>query len=354
MTTTRNNTYLLTLLLVTIMLQGCFVDDDHFIENTPRDNFEALWNIVDDHYCFFDYKHIDWDSVYNEYAPRVHDNMNSYDFFDLCSSMLATLEDGHVNLSSGFSSSYYWKWFQDYPVNYDERVIHENYLHFDFFQTSGIVYKKLTENIGYVYYESFSSNISDVALDYILSRLSLCDGLIIDVRNNGGGSLSNVETLVARFITQRTLAGYISHKTGSGHNDFSEPYPYYYNPAQGHILYGKPIVVLTNRHTYSAANNFVQVMRMLPQVTIIGDRTGGGGGLPFTYNLPNGWNIRLSASPILDAEGNDTEWGIEPDIDIDMAPDASLIGKDAILDNAIDYLTNNFHNSTNNYEIRQN
>jgi C-terminal processing protease CtpA/Prc len=99
------------------------------------------------------------------------------------------------------------------------------------------------------------------------------------------------------------------------------------------------VVILANRHTFSAANNFVQVMKSLPQVTIIGDRTGGGSGLPFTYNLPNGWNIRLSASPMLDAEGNDTEWGIDPDIKVDMAPDASLTGRDAILDCAIQHLT---------------
>lgn len=338
MTKLRHTIFLLTISFAISILQGCMVDDDRFIENTPQENFDALWKIVDEHYCFFDYKGLDWDSVYNEYAPRVHPNMSNYDLFDLCGSMLGTLEDGHVNLASTFATSYYWKWFQDYPVNYDERIVHENYLHFDFYQTSGIVYKKLSENIGYIYYGSFSSTIGQTALDYILSRLSMCDGLIIDVRNNGGGSLSNVETLVSRFITERTLAGYISHKTGIGHNDFSEPYAYYYNPAEGHILYGKPIVVLTNRHSYSATNNFVQVMRTLPQVTIIGDRTGGGGGLPFTYNLPNGWNIRLSASPILDPYGQATEWGIDPDIQIDMASDATLTGSDAILDRAIEYL----------------
>lgn len=334
------NIITIALILAVSTLQACFIDDDSHIDNTPQENFDALWSIIDNHYCFFEYKKIDWDSVYNEYAPRIQDKMNNYDLFNLCGDMLDTLKDGHVNLASGFSTSYYWKWFQDYPVNYDERIIHDNYLHFDFFQTSGIIYKILTDNIGYIYYESFSNKVNPSSLDYVLSQLSLCDGLIIDIRNNGGGSLSNVETLVTRFIPERTLAGYIIHKTGDGHNDFSEPYPFYYSPAQGHILYGKPVVVLTNRHTYSAANNFVQIMRTLPQVTIIGDRTGGGGGLPFTYNLPNGWNIRLSASPILDAYGNDTEWGIEPDIKVDMSPQAQETGRDAILDCAIELLSN--------------
>lgn len=326
-------------MLLVAPLQSCFVDDDLHMSNDAQDNFEALWSIIDEHYCFFEYKEIDWDSIHTAYAPRVNNEMNALALFDLCSEMLNELQDGHVNLTSSFSTSHYWKWFQDYPVNYDERIIHENYLNFDFYQTNGITYKKLQENIGYMYYSSFSNGISQNSLDHILAHLAPCNGLIIDIRNNGGGTLTNVDVLVSRFITQRTLAGYICHKTGAGHNDFSEPYAYYYEPPQGHILYNKPIVVLTNRHTYSAANNFVQVMRLLPQVTIIGDRTGGGSGMPFTYNLPNGWNIRLSSSPILDANGNDTEWGIDPDIKIDMDTTAALNGHDTILDKAIEVLS---------------
>lgn len=326
-------------MLLVAPLQSCFVDDDLHMSNDAQDNFEALWSIIDEHYCFFEYKEIDWDSIHTAYAPRVNNEMNALALFDLCSEMLDELQDGHVNLTSSFSTSHYWKWFQDYPVNYDERIIHENYLNFDFYQTNGITYKKLQENIGYMYYGSFSNGISQNSLDHILAHLAPCNGLIIDIRNNGGGTLTNVDVLVSRFITQRTLAGYICHKTGAGHNDFSEPYAYYYEPPQGHILYNKPIAVLTNRHTYSAANNFVQVMRLLPQVTIIGDRTGGGSGMPFTYNLPNGWNIRLSSSPILDANGNDTEWGIDPDIKIDMDTTAALNGHDTILDKAIEVLS---------------
>lgn len=326
-------------MLLVAPLQSCFVDDDLHMSNDAQDNFEALWSIIDEHYCFFEYKEIDWDSIHTAYAPRVNNEMNALALFDLCSEMLDELQDGHVNLTSSFSTSHYWKWFQDYPVNYDERIIHENYLNFDFYQTNGITYKKLQENIGYMYYGSFSNGISQNSLDHILAHLAPCNGLIIDIRNNGGGTLTNVDVLVSRFITQRTLAGYICHKTGAGHNDFSEPYAYYYEPPQGHILYNKPIVVLTNRHTYSAANNFVQVMRLLPQVTIIGDRTGGGSGMPFTYNLPNGWNIRLSSSPILDANGNDTEWGIDPDIKIDMDTTAALNGHDTILDKAIEVIS---------------
>ena len=189
-------------------------------------------------------------------------------------------------------------------------------------------------------YGSFSSSSGEGNLDQILAYLSTSTGLIIDVRSNGGGSLSNVETLVSRFINQETLVGYISHKTGPGHQDFSELYPIKYSPSN-RIRYQKPVVVLANRGTYSAANNFVSVMKELPQVVVMGDITGGGSGLPFSSELPNGWSIRFSASPIYDASRQHTEFGVAPtegykmDMDLEQAEQ----GHDTILDRAIAYLT---------------
>ncbi len=97
-------------------------------------------------------------------------------------------------------------------------------------------------------------------------------------------------------------------------------------------------MLLTNRGCYSAANDFAAVMKSLPEVTLIGAKTGGGGGLPFSSELPNGWGIRFSASPITDVEGHTTEYGIDPDIEV-HAPDDQLIeGTDAILDAALEFL----------------
>ena len=133
------------------------------------------------------------------------------------------------------------------------------------------------------------------------------------------------------------LAGYICHKNGLGHNDFSDPYPYYFEPARNHIHYLKPVVVLANRSSFSATNNFVSIMKGLDQVTIVGDTTGGGCGLPFTSELPNGWRVRFSSCPVMDAQGQLTEFGVAPDVRIDM--DEQDRTRDAILDTAIRLLT---------------
>lgn len=320
-----------------ISLGACHEVDDW--GDSAYDNFDALWSIVDTHYCFFEEKGVDWDSVRLEYRPRIKDCKTWIDFFDLCADMLGELRDGHVNLASSFNTSYYTKWWSDYPQNFDSRLLDQYYLHFDASYRSGIHYKVLDDSVAYIRYPSFGVAPSDAVLDAALYLMADCPGLIFDVRDNGGGGLDNVQTLVARFIDRRILAGYISHKRGPAHNDFSEPYAYHYDPAaEPRVRWTKPVVVLTNRSTFSAANNFVSIMRLLPQVTVIGDRTGGGCGVPFSSEIPCGWSVRFSASPIYDAEMHLTEDGIDPDIHVDLDPVKALEGHDTMLDAAIEYI----------------
>lgn len=302
-------------------------------------NFDALWTVVDQHYCFFEEKGVDWDEIYSRYRPRVNRDMGGLQFFNLCAQMLDELRDGHVNLSSSFKTSYYRKWWSDYPQNYDERLVEQYYLKFDYSTVGGMDYAVLRDNVGYIRYPSFSYTVGEGALDGILSQFALCKGIIIDIRDNGGGNMTNVETIVARFIDERILAGYISHKTGPGHRDFSDPYAYYFEPSEpGRVRWSKPVVVLTNRSTFSAANNFVSVMQYLPNVKIVGARTGGGSGMPFSSEIPCGWGVRMSACPVFDAQKLPTEDGVSPSpgCEIDLDPVLALQGIDTMLDFAIE------------------
>lgn len=333
---------LLSILLLTALgLQSCHSMEEY--TDDPRGNFEALWSILDEHYCFFEQKDVDWGKVHDTYSRRISDKMTREELFIVCADMLAELRDGHVNLSAPFNTSYYRAWWSDYPQNFSKRLIEESYFNFNYRQSSGMMYGFLENNIGYIYYESFSSPVGEGNLDYALNFLSTANGLIIDVRDNGGGSLTNVETFVARFIDRPTLVGYISHKTGPGHNDFSEPYAITYRPAEeGRVRWAKPIVVLTNRSTFSAANNFASIMKNLPGVTIVGSVTGGGSGVPFSSELPCGWSIRFSSCSMLDALGESTEAGIAPTegCAVDLDPTDALNGRDTMLEKAISILNN--------------
>jgi len=125
----------------------------------------------------------------------------------------------------------------------------------------------------------------------------------------------------------------VCHKTGKGHGDFSSLEPEYLEPSDG-IRWQKPAVVLTNRQCFSATNDFVKCMKLCPQVTVLGDSTGGGSGMPFTLELPNGWSVRYSAVVYYDAQKQHTEFGIAPDVEVSLSSEDVLKQKDSLIEAA--------------------
>jgi len=324
----------ITLIIWICCLSGCLPEDN--FNSSPQANFDALWKIMDERYCYFEYKDIDWKGVYEKYQPEIKSKMTNEELFEVLSNMLAELKDGHVNLISSFNISRYWDWYLDYPDNFDAKI-QRNYLGRDYYIASGIRYKILDDSIGYMYYGSFSNGIGNGNLDQIIGKFSKCKGIIIDIRDNSGGLLSNVDILASRFTDTRVLTGYSRYKTGKGHNDFSKPEAKYLEPSD-RIRYLKSVVVLTNRHCFSAANDFVNVMKQLPTVTVMGDRTGGGGGLPLSSELPNGWSVRFSACPFYNPDMEDIEFGINPDVEVNMTESDMSEGIDTIIEAAREFI----------------
>ena len=326
--------YLVYLVTLLPLFVSCVDTDEQ--SDTPTGNFEALWQIIDEHYCFFDYKQheygLDWNAVYNKYKVRVSDHMTTEQLFEVLTDMLAELRDGHVNLGSPMDYGRYWAWHEAYPQNFSD-TLERRYLGTDYKIAAGMKYRVLDDNIGYIRYESFLQGVGEGNLDDCLTYLALCRGLIIDIRNNGGGELTIAEKLAGRFVQEKTLVSYMQHKTGKGHNDFSSLEPRYLEPSSN-IRWHKPVCVLTNRSVFSAANDFAVIMHTLPNVKLVGDHTGGGSGMPMTNSLPNGWSVRYSACPMYDAKKQQTEFGIDPDIKAALTDEATAQGIDLIIEAA--------------------
>lgn len=322
------------LLLTGILATGCIREEEY--DDSPKDNLRALWTLIDEKYCFLDYKAatlgLDWAAMYPKYAARLTDGMNEYQLFEVLCDMLSELRDGHVNLYSPADVGRYWSWYEDYPSNFSEDV-QRAYLGSDYKIASGLKYKILDDNIGYVYCESFATALGEGNLDEVMYYLRACNGLIVDIRNNTGGQLVYAERLAQRFTNETRLVGFIAHKTGPGHSDFSAPEPEYLTPSTG-VRWQKRTVVLTNRRCYSAANTFVRDMKECPQVVVLGDSTGGGSGMPFCSELPNGWLVRFSACPMYDARMGHIEFGIAPDIEVALRIDDALRGTDTLIERA--------------------
>ena len=333
--------YLLICLLgLSGLLASCVRGED--LDNDAEGNFKALWTILDEHYCFFDYKAqtfgLDWNQVYTTYHNRLSKDMNSMQLFEVLGEMLSELQDGHVNLYASHDIARNWSWYEDFPANFNDSV-HELYLGTDYKIASGLQYKILDDNIGYIYCPSFNSGLGEGNISQVLQYFAECTGIIVDVRENSGGELTKAERLASHFTNERILVGYMSHKTGAGHNDFSGLQEIWLEPSDG-VRWQKKTVVLTNRRCYSATNDFVKDMKECPNVTIIGDQTGGGSGMPFSSELPNGWSVRFSACPIYDVNKNHTEFGIAPDINVGMKIEDLLKNKDTLIEFARDFLKN--------------
>ena len=323
------------LLLSVFLLQSCMNEPEQE-PNTNKGNFEALWKIIDTKYCYLDYKKINWDSIHTVYQQRVTDTTEVFAFFDLMGEMLGKLQDGHVNLYSSFDRSRYWKWYTDFAPNFSTSLVYTNrYLGENYRIAGGLRYARIdNDSVGYIYYGSFSTGFSDTNMRYILNYFSHCKGLIIDVRDNGGGSIEYSEQLASYFFTEETVTGYIRHKTGTGHSDFSEPVEIK-TSAHKTIQWQRTVTVLTNRMSFSATNDFVNRMLMAPHCIVVGDKTGGGGGLPFSSELANGWMVRFSASPMFNSNMQNTEWGIEPDVNDSLKISDQTKGIDTIIERAI-------------------
>jgi Peptidase family S41/Tricorn protease C1 domain len=300
-------------------------------KTNPVAVFDDTWNMMDKHYALFSIKGINWSDSYTEYRARVTNDMTDKALFKVISNMLETLKDGHVTLISPSDTSTYESFYKTYPINFNYKNVINYYLKNDY-KISGPAIYKVENNVGYIYYNSFKNDISDEQVDKIFSEMKNTKGLIIDVRNNQGGKSENADKLFKRFISEKKLVKYEVTKKGSAHDDFFDPKPFYLSPTGNY--YKNPVCVLTNRSCFSACNDFVLYMSELTNVKLIGDQTGGGGGIPYNYLLPNGWKIQYTATITLSPEKLNIENGIQPTIAIGITPLDESNGKDPILEKA--------------------
>ncbi len=323
------------LLSLIVMLTSCekaFFEES--LESTnPKENFDYLWNECNEKYSYFDLKNIDWYDIKKEYEAKLYDGMSQDSLFKVLGGMLTELKDDHTNLFSNFNLSSFGVNYlgQD---NFEWRIIHDNYLSDDYYRSGPFVHDFIhNKEIGYLRFGSFTGGVDETNIDFALERYKDTKGLILDLRENGGGAVTDVFSILSRFVDKRTLVNYSRLKTGSGHNDFSDAEPVYVEPYDG-IRYVKNVAVLTDRGTYSAGSFTSLATKAIPNMILMGDTTGGGLGLPNGGQLPNGWTYRFSITQALTLDKSpDYEKGVPPDITVLF--DWSDLTKDEILDRAI-------------------
>ncbi len=320
-----------TFLLMTSCEKVLFQED--VTSSNPNENFEYLWNECNEKYSYFSLKEVDWSKVKNEYSNKVYVGMSDDSLFNVLGGMLKELKDDHVNLVSNFSTSFYGVEYRGQD-NFNWRVLVDNYLTTDFQISGPFTHNFIANNeVGYIRLSSFANSIDSENLNFMLDRYKNTKGLILDLRSNGGGAIANVFTLLSRFVESETIVFYSKIKSGPGHEEFTDPSAAKVHPSSN-IRYTSDIVVLTDRGTYSSGSLMALATKALPNVTLIGDTTGGGLGMPNGGQLPNGWRYRFSITQTLTTDKRpDFENGVPPDIKAQF--DWSDLSKDEILDRAI-------------------
>lgn len=302
------------------------------MENTPINNFNLLWSEANHKYAFFDHKEVDWDSLYVVYSEQISEDMSDTALFNVMASMLNELKDGHVNLVSPFNISRYDITLLG-NVNINTRLVKENYLGDNYYSTGGFRHNFIKdEQIAYILYPSFSESIiSDYELDFIMDRYKNTKGIIIDIRQNGGGYVSNVFKLMSIFSDDERLLYSTQIKSGPYEDNFTLLEEVYATKSGRDIYEGK-IAILTDRGSYSASSFFSTCTYAYENVFLVGDTTGGGLGLPNGGQLPNGWTYRFSITRTIAINGENYENGVPPDYTVLLSDDAAQTGIDDIIE----------------------
>lgn len=200
-----------------------------------------------------------------------------------------------------------------------------------------VVYGKLTGNIGYVFFVDLGQNpgFYEKAMDDALTALADTKGLIVDVRNLGGGLDRSSQYVAGRFAQARQLFMTTRFRNGPKHTDFTAPTEWYVAPTGKH-QYTKPVVLLTNRLTQSAGETFALAMNQNTTVTQLGNTTFG----IFSNNpkreLPNGWIYSVSSGDFRAADGKSYEGiGVAPTIRVTNTKEDIAAGRDKVLEAAL-------------------
>lgn len=274
--------------------------------------FENFWNGMNYNYIFWDTDTTNWDEMYRKYQPLFakldienrEDVKTAHRYFQ---EMTASLIDCHFSLN--FNSKFNLPSInpalerKKKSVNY-HLPISRNFYFASVFnryckdenkmtgteQGLTIVSATIEQNIVYLYisafrlteiYEENKNGPAKKSLENffnLLKSTANIRGVILDVRDNGGGYLSDLNLLIGRMIDKRLDIGYTRCKMGEGRLDYSPWIPAYVTPQANATKVSVPIVILGNMFSASMAEMTIMAVQTLPNGYFVGEQTWGAQG----------------------------------------------------------------------------
>ncbi len=360
---------------------------------TPSQIFESFWHGMNNSYAFWAIDPTDWDAVYDEYLPRFRaldgqKTVPTAKLEELYTELSKDLIDHHlaITITNNRAAEGDKETFMCSPSDAEIRsrpYYHEpmtltalqapilknmaagrisNIRDASVFVDDGSLYvcSYRIDGVIYIYINSFmlspalrenpEGDVAQVLENYHRMLLETPDvkGVIVDVRNNGGGAIADMQLIIAPMLGADLLAGHSRSKSGPGRLDYGPWIPAVIAPAEEHRRIDAPIVVLADLYSVSMAEMTAMAVSALPNGSVIGERTCGGNGPLFgDYEFSYGGafknecvDVYTSTSLMRDSEGVIHEGvGVTPDIEVLYDEESMLAGTDKQLERALKFIS---------------
>ena len=204
-----------------------------------------------------------------------------------------------------------------------------------------------------------SFNDAQIVADFerLVPELEGASGILLDVRDNGGGNSSHGWNIGRHFTSEavatskwRTRSHVAVYKAW-GSRSSNELYRSHYRgeawedgggnefPRLNDPTLLVPTVVLFGSHTYSAAEDFLVFMRANPRVVFVGGTSAGSTGQPLVFELPGGAYAGITSKRDTFPDGTEfVGFGVKPDLEVHQTLAAFHAGRDLVVEKAVEIL----------------
>ena len=184
-------------------------------------------------------------------------------------------------------------------------------------------------NIGYVRLKSFNENSDNQFLKSIkkFEKNSKIKGYVIDLRNNPGGLLTQAINITDFFLNEGEIVSTKGRKVSETRKFFAR---------SGDEIKGKPLLILINNGSASAAEILAGALKDHKRAIIVGKNSYGKGSVQSIIPLKNGGGMRLTISKYYLPSGKSiSEVGVTPDIFVEEIDEDFTISSEK--DNQLNY-----------------
>jgi len=298
--------------------------------------FDTVWDAYDKEYAKFGLlPKLDWKKAGDEYRKRAEKATSTFGAAAAIDALVSQVRDLHswVRCGDEFLQGY----SRPRPLNASYKAVQNTItpLH----ETKhDHRFGKTTDGIGYVMVYELNDPELGKSFDATLEELADCWGLVLDLRFNGGGDELIGRSIAARFVDSKRVYSLNQYRNGPKHDQLGPKLERTFEP-RGPWRFESPVVCLQGQVTFSSAESLALMFAQCPQVTTMGDRTGGSSGNPRLIELEGGIKVNLPRWNDMDPAGNPIEnVGSAPKVKVEAKPEEFTAAKDPVLDAALEFL----------------